>query len=70
MPDFGWNYPPGVTGNEYEITWADYAKEVKGACPNCGAPDTLIEEGYKDVCWQTCRACGFEQDVLFEEQRG
>ena len=35
MPDFGWNYPPGVTGNEYAIAGADYEKEVKGGCRLC-----------------------------------
>lgn len=25
--DFGWDYPPGVTGNEPQIT---------GLCPDCG----------------------------------
>ena len=31
MPDFGWNYPPGVTGNEYAIAGADYEYDATRA---------------------------------------
>ena len=29
------NYPPGVTGNEYEIAGPDYEKESDIPCPKC-----------------------------------
>jgi len=46
MPNFGWNYPPGVTGNEPQITgeWPceecggqgwDEDEDGKHACPHC-----------------------------------
>ncbi len=56
MSDFGWNYPPGVTGNEPELTgewpcgfcggegcWAcknGIHPEEAPACPECDSPET------------------------------
>jgi hypothetical protein len=62
MVDFGWNYPPGVTGNEYEIAGADYEKETDVPCPEvigkdedalpCGEP--TMEQGYQGNRWLVC----------------
>jgi hypothetical protein len=30
--DFGWSYPPGVSGREYEIAGPDWAGEVHRTC--------------------------------------
>jgi hypothetical protein len=55
--NFGWDYPPGVTGNEPEI--AGYPE-----CPMCGLPLDEHEEGYdqdRDVQYYIC------PDLLPEE---
>lgn len=46
------NYPPGVTGNEYEIAGPDYEKETDIPCPQ-------IAEGGGDVCEATTTELGF-----------
>ena len=56
------NYPPGVTGSEYEIAGPDYEKHVEGECPKCNMPDTLLEQGYKGSHWQVCASCGYQED--------
>ena len=63
MPNFGWDYPPGVSGREYEIAGADYQKEVEGECPTCGKADVLFEEGYKGDHWQFCSECDYQEDL-------
>ena len=44
---FGWEYPPGVTGREPQITG-------DAECPECGSPLTY-DEGWK------CDHCGWEE---------
>jgi hypothetical protein len=46
------NYPPGVTGNEYEIAGPDYEREIDEPCPTCGSP--MMEEGYRGDRWNVC----------------
>lgn len=46
------NYPPGVTGNEYEIAGPDYSKETEELCPDCSGP--CMEEGYRGQRWLSC----------------
>ena len=63
MPtNFGWSYPPGVSGNEYEISGADYEKELDITCEGCGGVDCMYEEGYRGNRWATCSICGFSFD--------
>lgn len=56
MTDFGWHYPPGVTGNEPQIRGVD----PEEACAQCGTPFDydepikLCAEVY--VCDATCEA--------------
>lgn len=57
------NYPPGVTGLEYEITGADYEKEIEGICPTCGNDNCLMEEGYRNQRWVVCSACDYQDDL-------
>lgn len=52
MDKFGWDYPPGVTGNEYEIAGPDYEKESDVPCATCGEP--TYELGYQGDCWLVC----------------
>ena len=59
---FGWYYPPGVTGNEYEIAGADYEKELDTPCPKCGE-NTLMEEGYRGNRWESCSECDYYEDL-------
>ena len=50
MSNFGWDFPPGVTGNEPEIAgWPE--------CPKCGGSDLVdFAEGYK------CMECGHVEE--------
>jgi hypothetical protein len=36
MTNFGWNFPPGVTGNEFAIAGPD--REWETTCAECDAP--------------------------------
>ena len=65
---FGWDYPPGVTGNEYEIAGADYEKEVEGKCPQCGESDCLAEQGYRYQRWVDCHNCDYHADLPDREE--
>ena len=57
------NYPPGVTGNEYQIAGPDYEHKVDGECPKCGERDVLFELGYHSSRWQICDTCGYQEDL-------
>ena len=46
------NYPPGVTGNEFQIAGPDYERESDLPCPECGAP--TMELGYHHEHWLVC----------------
>ncbi|KKK89081.1 hypothetical protein LCGC14_2736690 [marine sediment metagenome] len=52
MSLFGWDYPPGVTGNEYEIAGPDHEEESEEPCTQCGAP--TMEQGYGGERWLVC----------------
>jgi len=57
MSGFGWDYPPGVTGNEPQITgeWpcvnCGRTLPEEAECPECGEP--MVEDDHE---W-TCTAC-------------
>ena len=55
------NYPPGVTGNEYEIAGPDYEKDYDTPCPKCG--DCMMELGYRGTRWVVCCACDYTADL-------
>lgn len=61
------NYPPGVTGNEYEIAGPDYEREIDGECPECGEDGTLMAVGYRSDHWTVCSACDHQEDRQPEE---
>jgi len=46
------NYPPGVTGSEYQIAGPDYEREVDEKCQVCGSPQ--MEQGYRHERWLVC----------------
>ena len=57
------NYPPGVTGNEYEIAGPDWEVEVTGECPSCGHDDSLLAQGYGGGRWTVCLDCDWYSDT-------
>ena len=58
------NYPPGVTGNEYEIAGPDYERELDTSCPDCGGD--LVQMGYRWDTWVVCAYCDYQADVAVE----
>jgi ribosomal protein L37AE/L43A len=54
----GSNYPPGVTGNEYEIAGPDFEEEVE--CSECGK--LALKQGYRNRWWIDCEECGYHED--------
>ncbi len=55
------NYPPGVTGNEYEIAGADYEQDFDEKCPKCNGD--MLEQGYHGTRWVTCYECDYQRDL-------
>ena len=58
------NYPPGVTGNEFEIAGPEYEKESDIPCGKCGGQ--TFELGYRREHWIAC-SCGWTTDLEREE---
>lgn len=51
------NYPPGVTGREFEIAGADREESEQVECPECGN-DAIEDVSYfGEQRWWTCSAC-------------
>lgn len=48
------NYPPGVTGNEYEIAGPDYERESDVLCPTCLEKARTMEQGFRGERWLVC----------------
>jgi len=59
------SYPPGVTGNEFEIAGPDYERESDTPCARCGG--TTTELGYRRDRWLCCDECGEEFDLPSDE---
>ena len=59
------NYPPGVTGNEYEIAGPDYERDSPELCPVCGS--TTVELGYQRRTWIVCDDNGHEVNLPDDE---
>lgn len=57
------NYPPGVTGNEYQINGPDYDKETDAPCWYCGNTENNLEFGYQRQAWIDCGKCGKQTDI-------
>ena len=56
------NYPPGVTGGEFEIAGPDYEEELDEPCPECGQV-LLVEQGYRRDRWVICCGCRYQRDL-------
>ncbi|PZR66791.1 MAG: hypothetical protein DLM66_12885 [Candidatus Dormiibacter spiritus] len=61
------NYPPGVTGFEYEIAGPDFECPDEQYCERCGSDQKGIVAGYRGDQWFTCDRCDEVTD-LFEER--
>lgn len=59
------NYPPGVTGNEFEIAGPDWEQEAEGKCPN--GHEALVDVGYRRQMWRECNECDYRTDLPDEE---
>ena len=55
------NYPPGVSGNEFEIAGPDYEGESDLPCPECGG--LMMELRYKWDRWLACQKCKYTGDI-------
>ena len=55
------NYPPGVTGFEYEIQGPDYEHETEELCPKCGG--AMVEQSYHKSRWVVCCSCYYQRDL-------
>jgi len=64
---FGWGYPPGVTGGEYQIAGPDYEHEIDTPCPECGRLD-LMQQGYRNQHWVVCGNCEHQHDIESDEK--
>ena len=61
------NYPPGVTGNEFEIAGPDYEQDYPDPCPKCSSP--MVEQGYRWERWVICVSCDYREDLPEREVR-
>lgn len=49
------NYPPGVTGNEYQISGAEREWEETRECPHCGWEGPMHHEYHHQIgIWAWC----------------
>lgn len=60
---FGWDYPPGVTGNEYEIAGPDHEWEAERWCSNCQASTTHTCQSYGGEAWASCEVCDQTEEI-------
>ncbi len=60
------NYPPGVTGNEYEIAGPSYEEYEDRECPECEEPRRGLTQAYGHEAWWTCESCGYCLDLVDE----
>lgn len=68
MTSFGWDYPPGVTGNEPEIAGYDETESRTDLiCRKCGKrqrPTLFRQHRLDQYAWWECE-CGAENDEYF-----
>lgn len=67
---YGDNYPPGVTGNEYQIAGPDNEYESDYDCPTCGSVQTGYILSYKGFSWFNCSTCDTDTDIDFDSPVG
>ena len=63
MVSFGWNYPPGVTGNEYEIAGPDDEWEDELHCKKCEKITTFNCESFRKQRSGICSKCNSDIDL-------
>ena len=58
------NYPPGVTGAEYDIAGPDSEEEVIETCPadDCGYSGYVTVVHYREQWWWDCPECGLRTE--------
>ena len=57
------NYPPGVTGGEFEIAGPDYEMDAARFCPYCQHKTTGYDVEYGQEAWYACEECGRNTDM-------
>ena len=57
MTNFGWSYPPGVTGNEYEIAGPDSEWEEELYCEKCEKTRLFTCESFQKERSGRCSEC-------------
>ena len=63
MANMGWNYPPGVTGNEYHLAGPDSEWEEEHYCEKC-EKDTLFHcESFQKQRSGICSECDSNIDL-------
>ena len=63
MVSFGWNYPPGVTGNEYEIAGPDSEWEETHYCEKCEKDTVFSCESFQKQRSGICSECDSDIDL-------
>lgn len=57
------SYPPGVTGNEYEIAGPDFDEDAEEHCETCEAVTQGTRQGYSGERWFICGTCNLVTDL-------
>ena len=57
------NYPPGVTGQEYEIAGPDTETESREYCQWCASPQDGYTMTYSYQRWFSCLTCDQQTDM-------
>tara|TARA_Y100001949_G_C15909776_1_gene296327 strand:- start:342 stop:617 length:276 start_codon:yes stop_codon:yes gene_type:complete len=63
MANFGWNYPPGVTGREYEIAGPDDEWESEHYCEKCEKTTMFSCESFQKQRSGICSECDSDIDL-------
>jgi len=61
------NYPPGVSGNEFEIAGPDFEDDATRYCSTCECDREGMLQGYRSECWFICEVCGKQTDAEYDE---
>lgn len=62
------NYPPGVTGNEYEIVGPDREFETFRECESCEIVSWVDVTGYGWEEWWRCPKCQHENTRVLDSE--
>ena len=63
------NYPPGVSGNEFEISGAEYEWEEERECEKCERVTWHTMQSHRDRgVWGWCDNCDNEIELDEEEE--